>query len=152
MTKPRKARSLIDVGVLQEKLQRLEGFVKAIETLQNLSLNDFEKDLHEQWKAEHGLQLAIQVALDIGNHLISGLNLERPKEYRQTVLILGRAGVLSREFAEEFSKAAGFRNILIHEYADVDPRKVHAYLKSGPADFRKFIQSVTHFLRRKGYW
>jgi uncharacterized protein YutE (UPF0331/DUF86 family) len=44
-------------------------------------------------------------------------------------LILGRAGVLPSDFAEHLAPIAGFRNILVHDYLDIDWDEVYSNLQ-----------------------
>ena len=41
---------------------------------------------------------------------------------------------------------AGFRNILVHEYLEIDRRRVFSVLKDDLGDFEKFIRAVTTLL------
>jgi uncharacterized protein YutE (UPF0331/DUF86 family) len=38
---------------------------------------------------------------------------------------------------------AGFRNILVHEYLEIDRRRVFSALKNDLGDFEKFIRAIT---------
>jgi uncharacterized protein YutE (UPF0331/DUF86 family) len=62
-------------------------------------------------------------AIDINEHLIVELfqpQTEIPKTYRDTFLLLGKMNILPKEFADEISKSAGFRNAIVHEYNNLD--------------------------------
>ena len=65
--------------------------------------------------------------LDIGESL-GRLRQESVDEYREIPGRLRARAVLSEETAKRLDGLAGFRNVLVHEYADVDLRRVHAGL------------------------
>jgi len=46
---------------------------------------------------------------------------------------------------------AGFRNILVHQYLEIDEGEVYRNLQLGPADFEAFVDHVLAFLQREGY-
>lgn len=73
-----------------------------------------------------------------------------PDSYREGVIVLGRLGVLSEEFAERIAGMAGFRNILVHDYLDVDLGIVKQLLDERLDDFRKFGQQVQDHVARVG--
>jgi uncharacterized protein YutE (UPF0331/DUF86 family) len=50
------------------------------------------------------------------------------------------------ECAQRLSRLAGFRNVLVHEYAKVDPSEVYRNLREGLADFDQFAEYVRRFL------
>ena len=59
---------------------------------------------------------------------------------------LGRLGVLSREFVQEFRSVAGFRNVLVHGYLDVDLDVLYALLHDRLGDFESFAADIEAYL------
>jgi uncharacterized protein YutE (UPF0331/DUF86 family) len=41
---------------------------------------------------------------------------------------------------------AGFRNVLVHEYLEIDRRRVYRVLRDDLGNFAKFIQAVSKLL------
>ncbi|OHD26211.1 MAG: hypothetical protein A2Y38_01920 [Spirochaetes bacterium GWB1_59_5] len=58
-----------------------------------------------------------------------------------TFLALGDVGLLSHPLAYRMSKAAGFRNIAVHEYASMDWGIVYTIITTRLDDFREFAQA-----------
>ncbi|GAB1482760.1 hypothetical protein MASR2M78_15760 [Treponema sp.] len=50
------------------------------------------------------------------------------------------------QLAERLSKAAGFRNIAVHEYASIDWNIVYAIVTTRLDDFRDFTRAVLNYL------
>jgi uncharacterized protein YutE (UPF0331/DUF86 family) len=50
--------------------------------------------------------------------------LEKPRDAYGAIEMLGKVGVLPRELAERLAPIAGFRNILVHEYLEINWNKV----------------------------
>ena len=112
-----------------------------------LERSAFDTTLSTQWMVEHGLQLAIECILDIGNHLVAGEQLGSPQSYREVIDLLGQRGILPAEFVGRVQGMPGFRNILVHDYLAVDIGVVWDMLQRGPSQFREFIRYVTAHLR-----
>lgn len=55
--------------------------------------------------------------------------------YADAVRRLTAEGLLEEELA---ARAVGFRNLLVHPYADLDLSRAHAAAVTGPADLRAF--------------
>lgn len=55
-------------------------------------------------------------------------------------------GVLAQDFAASFRGIAGFRNILVLAYLDVDMARVHEILTSRLDDFAQFARCVESYL------
>lgn len=54
--------------------------------------------------------------------------------------------MIDREFARSFRDVAGFRNVLVHGYLDVDLEIVGALLREHLDDFESFAVQVEAFL------
>ena len=66
------------------------------------------------------IEVAAQACIDIANRIISVEQLGKLRDASGAIEILGEIGVLPREFAQSLAPIAGFRNILVHEYLEID--------------------------------
>ena len=140
---------MIDRETLCRRLHALESYTTELERLAaTLSRSAFDGTLSTQWMIEHGLQLAIECILDVGNHLVAGEQLGSPQSYREVIDLLGQRGILPAEFVSRVQGMPGFRNILVHDYLAVDTGVVWDILQRGPGQFREFIRHVTAHLRK----
>ncbi len=73
-----------------------------------------------QHQAERALQLAIQICIDVGAHLVAARGLRAPDEYRDVFERLSREDTLAAALAERLKDAVGQRNLLVHGYVDLD--------------------------------
>lgn len=96
---------------------------------------------------ERYLQLSIEACVDIAEMIISDQRLPTPQTATESIEILGKEGILESSFAKEFTKAVGFRNILIHDYVKIDYQLVLENLKNNLSDFHKFIKQILKFLK-----
>ena len=88
------------------------------------------------------LSRAVQLCVDIGGHLISGLDVPAPDTMGQTFEILAQAGVLDQNLAQRLRKAVGFRNIAVHNYDAINWHIVHDIAKNHVEDFSAFAKVV----------
>lgn len=132
---------------LAVKLGKLEQFVKVIKKLQKtIDRKKFLDDDFIQKTIERYLQLAIEACIDIADHIINEYRFEKGESYKSTFLILGKEKVLPAKFAEEFSRATGFRNILVHGYIDLDKNKVFEHFKKDAGDIEKFMKYIVKYI------
>jgi uncharacterized protein YutE (UPF0331/DUF86 family) len=109
-----------DLDLLEKKLAFVESCVSE---LRRLAVADkIDSDVKERRFIEHTLQLAIQACLDAASHVVWDDRLGEPSTTRELFSLLARAGRLPQELAQKLSVAAGFRNVLVHGYAEVDSR------------------------------
>lgn len=97
---------------------------------------------------ERKLQLATQVCIDLGNHLISYFGFETPKDYKEIFEVLAKEGVISKSLSDRMKKMAGFRNILVHDYLSIDVEKVADILHYGLTDFDAFSTATIEYFEK----
>jgi uncharacterized protein YutE (UPF0331/DUF86 family) len=59
--------------------------------------------------------------------------------------LLAKHKALPAPLAKRLTAMAGFRNILVHEYLEIDRHRVYRALKDQVGDFEKFIKAVSKF-------
>jgi uncharacterized protein YutE (UPF0331/DUF86 family) len=92
--------------------------------------------------AERQMQVAIQSVLDICNHVVADMKLEVPDEEKQAFRILASHKIIPQSLAKTLSSLAGMRNILVHEYLEVDHEHLYSVMKTHLVDFEKLINIV----------
>lgn len=100
-----------------------------------------------RWAVERGLQLCIQNTLDIATHLAAGSGLDAP-DYATAIDRLAELAVLPAEFAVRLRPIAGFRNVLVHGYLQVDLRIVEEVLKTKLDELDEFARRIEAHLGR----
>ena len=94
------------------------------------------------------LSRAVQISVDIGAHLIAGMEVPPPDTMGQTFDILAQEGLLNNELASRLKKAVGFRNITVHNYESINWNIVHSIVKYHLADFSEFAKVVAMRLKK----
>ena len=92
-----------------------------IEQVRSAGQDRFLADDGLQHQAERALQLAIQICIDVGAHLVAARGLRAPDDYRDVFERLAREDTLNAALAERLKDAVGQRNLLVHGYLDLDP-------------------------------
>lgn len=100
---------------------------------------------------ERVLERIILRAISVNEHVISSLatGLEERTtrlSYRDTFLRLADYGVYPPEFAAQIAPSAGLRNVLVHEYNDVDHRIVFNAIRSTLEQYSDYIEHVRRFI------
>lgn len=133
-------------SVLYKRISGVREHLNRLATRRGLSLEQFLGDPDSQDVIVHNLQLAIQGCIDIGAHVIANEGWGVPGSYAEVFSMLRKNGVLAPELAERMARAAGFRNILIHDYLDLDLPTAYAVYTGGVADLEAFVRRIAeHF-------
>ena len=131
---------MTDPDLIAKKLAFIETRLRELSTL--AQLDRIREDVKEERFVEHTLQLAIQAALDVASHIVSDERLGEPATNRELFDRLAAGGWISRDLATRLGDMAGFRNVLVHGYQDVDLDVVMDAAKNRLGDVTAFVNTV----------
>ncbi len=134
---------------IAKKLNSMQRYVSYLASVKNTGRKTLEENFELRSAIERNFHLAIESAIDIGEMIISEEGFERPEDYRSVFLILGKHGILPKNFAEKFSLAAGLRNILVHAYEEVDLGMLHEFLTENLGDFNEFAKHIARYIENR---
>ncbi len=137
----------MDREVVEQKLESLRRCLRRIETKCPTDAATLIADIDLQDIISLNLSRAVQISVDIGAHLIAGMEVPPPDTMGQTFDLLAQEGVLNNELASSLKKAVGFRNIAVHNYESINWSIVHSIAKYHLADFSEFAKVVAMRLR-----
>jgi uncharacterized protein YutE (UPF0331/DUF86 family) len=131
---------MTDPALVAKKLALIET---CLSDLQRLARPDsLASDIREQRFVEHTLQVAIQAALDVASHIVSDRRLGEPRTNRELFDLLERDGWLDATLTATLRNMAGFRNVLVHGYDDVDLAVVEDILANHLSDLTAFVAAI----------
>jgi len=129
-----------DPALVAKKLALIETCLSDLRRLARVDA--ISSDLREQRFVEHTLQIAIQAALDVASHIVSDRRLGEPRTNRELFDLLLRDGWLDAPLATSLRNMAGFRNVLVHGYDDVDLGVVKDAVEHRLGDLDAFVGAV----------
>lgn len=92
---------------------------------------------------------ALEAVLDVTHHLLASELWGPAESSADAVRLLARHGVIEADLAERLARATGFRNVLVHGYAEVDDDRVVAALDDLD-DLEMFTVQVRAWVRSSG--
>lgn len=136
------------MSAVERRLDELLSRLRKLEELAQKEKGEFSDESLLRDVVERNFEVAIQCCLDIANRIISIERTKKPSDYRDSLLKLGELGVIPRDFARSIAPLAGFRNVLIHEYIDIDWDEVYGNLDR-IGDLREFASHVGRWLQKR---
>jgi uncharacterized protein YutE (UPF0331/DUF86 family) len=130
-------------GVIQNKLARIEAYLTKLQEIIPDGFKEFEKDWRTQMIAERGLQILIEIIIDVANRLIAINNWGPTTSSANSIRLLVLKKVISSE--EPYLKMIKFRNFIVHDYDRVDNAIVYSILTENLGDIRKFREEVINY-------
>jgi uncharacterized protein YutE (UPF0331/DUF86 family) len=132
--------------IVKARIRKIEECVADLQGIRELPARVFFENRSVRAAAERLLQVAIQSVLDIGSHIIAERGFREADAYAEIIDILGEEGVLPKRFAARIRGMAGLRNILVHDYLEVDPTELRKHLER-LKDFERYCLYVIEHLR-----
>jgi uncharacterized protein YutE (UPF0331/DUF86 family) len=129
-----------------EKLNQLDTNIHELRKFKaDNSVKDIKNDLQKQWVLRYGLFECIQITIDIACHIVSKYNLGNPNTYVECIELLNKFNYINDKLAHKIKSIAGLRNLLIHEYAEIDIKRLYNFLEHLD-DFPEFAKTIKKYL------
>ena len=88
---------------------------------------------------------SIEGCVDLAHHICSSESWRAPDTNADAIRLLGQHGVLTPDVAGRVAQAVGFRNVLVHQYAQVDDQIVVDSL-ADLSDLRAFVAQASAWI------
>lgn len=134
--------------LIKKKIIQIDQYLKELQPLTKLSLRQFLGDYKIYRTVERNLQLIVDTAVDINNHLIIESQSPPSDDYYQSFTKLAELKILPLLFASRIAKSTGLRNRLVHGYENIDLTRICKDLKSDLADYRKYNRYILKYLEK----
>jgi uncharacterized protein YutE (UPF0331/DUF86 family) len=126
--------------VLNKKLLLMTTYLNDLMPYKDIS---FENFMERHYEIERLIELLVMTASDIVFHLISAKGEPAPTSYKAAFLRAGEMGIITEDLSRNLALSAGLRNILVHEYEEIDYSLVHKSIPIAIRDFTIFIRELS---------
>lgn len=137
----------VDASAVRRHLLALDEALRQLAPHAGRPLSDLQDAPDEAWAVERGLQLCAQNVLDVATHLAASAGKDA-EDYASAIDALGEIGAVPKDFAARFRSVAGFRNVLVHGYLQMDLGILHGVLNGRLGDFAEFAGYIETYLER----
>lgn len=139
---------MVDRDLVTRKLALILSDLRDATGIAQKPLAEFLTNATDQLVTERYLERMIGRMIDVNYHLITGAGHAPPHDYYESFTQLAKLGVLSPEFAAGIAACAGLRNRLVHEYDEIDPRRVYDGLKAVVRDIPEYLRRIHEHVER----
>lgn len=137
---------MVRAEVVRRRLNKLDEYLAILSGLQRYSYDDFMGSPERYGSTERFLHLAIELVNDLGNHVIADDGLGMVETYADIPRLLAANGYIDEALADKWIGMVGFRNILVHNYLDIDRGIVYRVLRDQLDDFVDLRRFFAGFL------
>jgi len=140
---------VVDRDLVTRKLALILEDLHETEALAAKPREDYLASRIDEVLAERYLERMIGRMIDVNYHLITDAGHAPPRDYHESFTRLGTLGILPADFALRIAACTGLRNRLVHEYDEIDPRRVHEGLVSAVRDVPEYLRRVHAYVESR---
>lgn len=133
--------------VVAERVAWIGDLLSGIRALPLSSLEEFLSDPRNVAAAESYLRRALEALHDLGRHLLAKGFGEAVTEYKAVATGLLRRGVLDAAEAGKLGLMAGYRNRMVHFYAEISPSELYGICTGQLADIDELLAALVGWFR-----
>ncbi len=137
---------MVKAEVVRRRLKKLDEYLSYLEKVQQTDRQEFLNNIETWASSERFLHMAIESINDIASHIIAEEDYGIVEEYRDIPNLFFEQGLIDDELKESWIKMTGFRNILVHDYTDIDRSEVYKILKNHLTDIQQVRKTLAQFL------
>jgi len=142
---------MLNHELIRRKVKLIHEDLAKLEPLAHYSYDEVAKDAVKYGAVERYLERIVTRAIDVNRHCIAELakGSEVVRTYEDTFLRMADLGVYPVEFGQQIAPSAGLRNVLVHEYDEVDPKKVCESIGKALSQYAQYCDHLLKFLEKK---
>jgi uncharacterized protein YutE (UPF0331/DUF86 family) len=138
---------MVNRDIIVAKIVHIRKSLDRLKEKQGLDLKGFSQDRDVQDIVLLNLQVAIQGCIDIAGHIISDNDWGVPGSLAGLFDILYEKKVIMDDTRNTMRAMVGFKNLIVHEYAELDMNKVFAVFSGRLDDFNGFLKEISIYAK-----
>jgi uncharacterized protein YutE (UPF0331/DUF86 family) len=136
----------VDAALVQAKLHAMRELLDDLDAAGPVDAERLTDDRMLRHAVERILTQLVELAAAVNGHLAVGRLGRGAATYRESFALAAEAGAVPIDLAERLAPSAGLRNVLVHEYAQVDLALVSRGVELARTDYRTYVREVARAL------
>ncbi|MEA3342737.1 MAG: DUF86 domain-containing protein [archaeon] len=136
----------VDKDLVEAKFDIIERNLKFLKEFENMDESSFMRNFRDIQASKYSLLEITEACIDIANHIIASEGYRRAETYSDMFDILLEERVINKKPADRLTEMAGFRNLLVHRYGEIDDKHVLEIIQKDMKDVKMFMKGVSKFL------
>jgi uncharacterized protein YutE (UPF0331/DUF86 family) len=137
----------LDQDTIVVRLGVMNDLLGDLESLGAVDAALLRSDRMARHAVERILTQLVEFAVSINSHVTAAVSGSVPGTYRESFYTATDAGFIPADLAERLAPSAGLRNVLTHEYVEVDRDLVAAAVGTAMVDYRDYVRAVAQALQ-----
>lgn len=128
-------------GIIQRKFALLDkNLLQLQNSMKDVTLEQFRKDWILQRMTERVLQVMVEIVIDVAERIIASEKAGPAASSSEAIEKLVTLGVLKS--TDPFINMIGFRNLIVHQYEEIEPEILFDIATNKLDDFRRYRNEI----------
>ena len=128
--------------VIENKISSVKKYQGILKRYHKYTQQEIEQDLDRRGAVERYLYLVAQATIDLAEAIIAFKGFRKPTTLGETFRILNEEKNIDLLLTEKMIRMTGFRNIIAHDYEEINYHTVYQVLHQGLNDIEDFLEQV----------
>ena len=139
---------MTNLSVAENKISSVKKYLSILKSYKNYSMEEIKRDATLRGAVERYLYLACQAVIDLAEVIISISQFRKPTTMGES-FVLEEENVINAELKVKMARLVGFRNVLAHEYEELNYEILYDVLRNRLQDITEFVETSEKFLNLK---
>lgn len=140
---------MVDQNMVKTKIGSIQNELRELSRFKEITFEDLTKSHDTHKIIERTIEIIINEAIDINQHLIAESDLGKlPFDFKESFTLLAKLKVYPQEFGQEIAKSVGLRNILVHQYRELDERIFYESIAFCLKEYYQYCEYLLKYLQK----
>jgi uncharacterized protein YutE (UPF0331/DUF86 family) len=131
-----------NIKAIENKISSARKYLTILQRYKNFTKEKIRGNTDIRGAVERYLYLETQAAIDLAEAVIAHKDFRKPATMGEAFSILNEEKIIPNKLTDKLIRMVGFRNVLAHDYEDVDYDIVYTVLQKGLNDIEVFLKII----------
>jgi uncharacterized protein YutE (UPF0331/DUF86 family) len=123
----------------------MRDLLQDLAAMEDPSVDHLREDRLLRLAVERALIQLVELATSINTHVAAASLGRAPGSYPESFDMTAQAGLVSTDLAQRLKRFVGLRNILTHQYIEVDLKLVSDAIIAAQTDYRRYVTEAAQW-------
>lgn len=129
---------------IKDKIGQIEAFLNELGSIAPDNFEEYASDIEKKAACERYAEKIVEAVIDLAFLMIKNNRLRIPESDTDAFNILVENKIIDEALAANLKKAKGMRNIITHQYGEIDNQIIFEAVKNKlKMDVKKFIRAIS---------
>jgi len=136
----------LDLSLIERRLAMILEENEFLKSIKKQNYNEFLNDGKSLRSTARAIETIAQSIIDICSHIVAQKHFGISDTYKGTIELVTQHHIISMDLATNLQKVVAMRNVLVHQYLDIDFEIVWNAIDTLLVDTHTFVQEIKKHL------